>query len=77
MGEANKNTIKRFYFILGGGKCCGAIQWSPDLGELQNLLKYIKNYQTKGKMFKGPGERESDIFTKPYKISFYLYVDNS
>lgn len=31
----------------------------------------------KGKMFKGPGERKSDIFTKPYKISFYLYVDNS
>lgn len=41
------------------------------------MLKYSKNYQTKGKMFKGPGERQSDIFTKPYKISFYLYVDNS
>lgn len=24
-------------------------------------------------MFKGPGETESDIFTKPCKISFYLY----
>lgn len=39
---------------------------------LQRMLGYGKIIQTKEKMFKGPGEKESDIFTKPCKISFYL-----
>ena len=33
-------------------------------GELQRMLGYGKIIQKKEKMLKGPGERESDIFTK-------------
>lgn len=47
------------------------------LGKFRTCWNTAKIIQTKGKMFKGPGERGSDIFTKPYKISFYLYVNNS
>lgn len=32
--------------------------------ELQRMLAYDEINQTKEKTFKGPGERESDIFTK-------------
>ena len=43
------------------------------IGSSRECRDVEKLSRQKKKMFKGPGERESDNFTKPCKISFYLY----